>query len=409
MAPYKYNETKLPGSSASGDRVKIVEDFLSEHYDIKINVFDPSRSFIVPKDKSLTHEPTLDHISLHMESHGIRGCDSILKKIIRSGYRITTFNPITEYLSNLEGKWQGESHIDILCDNLLARDFGDKTEGYYQDRMKHIIKKWLAASVACSLGIKANDAMLGFIHADEGIGKTFLAEFLVPQSLRQYYIKSSKDDRMFRISAAFTKNFIVNFDECVGITNTTADEFKSTLSSLTLTMSNTFTQQIKRIANGFFTSNRTKELGGFLTDKMGHRRFATIELEEINQAYSKEVDVDQLWAEAFVLFKNADFNYEWDKEDFLEFKEYNSRYLIETTAHKLIKEFYRIPELDEVAANKQPIEILRDLRNCKKIPASMNISEIDIGRALSRLGYPRKSKRVGLAPRYGYEVIPLFE
>ena len=124
MAPYKYNETKLPGSSASGDRVKIVEDFLSEHYDIKINVFDPSRSFIVPKDKSLTHEPTLDHISLHMESHGIRGCDSILKKIIRSGYRITTFNPITEYLSNLEGKWQGESHIDILCDNLLARDFG---------------------------------------------------------------------------------------------------------------------------------------------------------------------------------------------------------------------------------------------------------------------------------------------
>ena len=55
---------------------------------------------------------------------------------------------------------------------------GDKTEGYYQDRMKHIIKKWLAASVACSLGIKANDAMLGFIHADEGIGKTFLAEFL---------------------------------------------------------------------------------------------------------------------------------------------------------------------------------------------------------------------------------------
>lgn len=406
MSSYKYNETKLP-TAPNGDRVKQVEEFLSENYDIKVNVFDPSRTFIIDK-KNSEQEPDLDHISLEMERYGIRGCDGILKKILRSGYNITTFNPITDYLKALDGKWQGESHIDKLCAHLIARDFGDKTEGYYQDRMKRIIKKWLAASVACSLGIRQNDAMLGFIHADEGIGKTFLFEFLTPGPLKSYYVKSAKDPRIFNMTSAFTKNFIVNFDECVGITNSTADELKSTLSSIQIVTSSTFTRQIPRYANGAFTSNRTKELGGFLTEKMGYRRFAAIELEEINQAYSREVDVDQLWAEAYVLFKNSDFGYEWNMEDFKEFKAYNTRYLIETSAHKLVKELYRIPEPDEECENKQPIEILRDLRHARKIPASMNISESDIGRALIRIGFARKSKRIGTVPRYGYEVIPLF-
>ena len=40
-----FKETKVPASS--GDRVKIVEDFLTEHYEIKINVFDSSKTIIV--------------------------------------------------------------------------------------------------------------------------------------------------------------------------------------------------------------------------------------------------------------------------------------------------------------------------------------------------------------------------
>jgi predicted P-loop ATPase len=406
----RFNETKLPIQSS--DRVQLVKDFLEQHYEIKINVFDTSKSFIVAKDKKLyKSEPSLNDISLHMESEGVKGCDSILKKIINSPNQVTTFNPIIDYINSLAGVWKGESHIDKLCQHIQARDFGDKTATYYQDRFKTILKKWLAASIACALGERQNDVMIGFVHVDEGIGKTFALEFLVPKELKAYYIKSDKEDRFFNITTAFTRNFMVNFDEFVGITKSTADTLKKVISSTEITINKTFTVSIPRIGNGVFTSNKTKELGGFLTPEMGYRRFAVIELDSITHGYSIEVNIDQLWAEAYVLYKNADFDFVWNVEDFEEFRTYNVNYLIETTAFKLIKEYYRIPELDEETVFKLPMDILQDLRKARKLTNAMtNVSDVTIGMALKSLGFIKHGKRINkLQTRYGYNVIQLFE
>jgi predicted P-loop ATPase len=247
----KFYETKLP--AISNDRVQLVKDFLELHYIIKINTFDTSKSYIEAKNKkSYKSEPSLDDISLHMESEGLRGCDSILKKIINSPNQINTFNPITDYINSLEGAWKGESHIDIFCNHIHARNFGDNSEDFYQLRFKTILKKWLAASIACSLNERQNDVMIGFIHADEGIGKTFALEFLLPNAIKEYYIKSDKDERFFNITTAFTRNFMVNFDEFVGISKTTAETVKKMLSSMEITINKTFTQSIPRIGNAVF-------------------------------------------------------------------------------------------------------------------------------------------------------------
>jgi len=406
-----FKETKVPASS--GDRVKIVEDFLTEHYEIKINVFDSSKTIIVAKNPELYDQsPTETLISLHMERENIRGCDTILRKILKSGYHITTFNPITDYINSLEGAWKGESHIEKFCKHIVVRDFGDKDPGYYQERFVRIMKKWMVASIACSLGVKENDAMLGFIHSKEGIGKTRILKFLVPKPLVAYYIQSSKEDRYFDITAAFTQNFIVNFEEFNGITKNNADQVKQTLSANEFVMSKRDTNAVPRIGNGAFTSNKNKEMGGFLHPSMGYRRWACIELESINwKKYIAEVDNHQMWAEAMVLFKNADFDYIWSESDFIEFKEYNNRYLIETNANKLVKEYYRIPEDGEESIHMQPLEILQELRKAKKLNNSngTNVSEVTIGMALSAMGFEHKMKKVQGNPRYGYQVIQLFE
>jgi len=406
-----FKETKVPASS--GDRVKIVEDFLTEHYEIKINVFDSSKTIIVAKNPELYDQaPNETLISLHMERENIRGCDTILRKILKSGYHITTFNPITDYINSLEGAWKGESHIEKFCKHIVVRDFGDKDPGYYQERFVRIMKKWMVASIACSLGVKENDAMLGFIHSKEGIGKTRILKFLVPKPLVAYYIQSSKEDRYFDITAAFTQNFIVNFEEFNGITKNNAEQVKQTLSANEFVMSKRDTNAVPRIGNGAFTSNKNKEMGGFLHPSMGYRRWACIELESINwKKYIAEVDNHQMWAEAMVLFKNADFDYIWSESDFIEFKEYNNRYLIETNANKLVKEYYRIPEDGEESIHMQPLEILQELRKAKKLNNSngTNVSEVTIGMALSAMGFEHKMKKVQGNPRYGYQVIQLFE
>ena len=126
------------------------------------------------------------------------------------------------------------------------------------------------------------------------------------------------------------------------------------------------------------------------------------------------VDVDQLYAEMYVLYKDADFDYVWnEQDDFLEFKEYNRRYLIETHAYRLVRENYRMPteeDAEETIEFKQPQEILRELRDGRKINSSMSdVSEVTIGLALKALGYERKGKKIDrINSRYGYNVIKLF-
>jgi len=410
---FKYKETKKRDKST--DRVQQVEDFLAEHYEVKINVFDTSKTLIAAKDKTL-YKDEIDFVdlSLHMERCGLRGCDSILKKILASKNQITTFNPITEYLEGLNGQWKGESHIDKFCKHVIVRDFGDKTEGYYQDRFKYILKKWMVASIACALGYKENDAMIGFIHGDEGVGKTRILRFLTPKPLKSYYIQSRKSEK-FDMSQAFAKNFIINFDELYGITKFNPEELKQALSTMEYMLSRSRTIAATRYGSGAFTSNKTQEMGGFLYPNFGYRRWATIEMESIDwKAYIGEVDVDQMWAEAYVLFKNADYDYVWNEIDFNEFREYNKRYLIVTHAYQLIKENYRVATPDDdpnTIVFKQPSEIHQDMKQRRKITTSMSdVSDVTIGQALKAQGFTREMKKKDqFSPRYGYNVVEIKE
>jgi hypothetical protein len=144
---------------------------------------------------------------------------------------------------------------------------------------------------------------------------------------------------------------------------------------------------------------------------MGTRRFAINQIDVINwEEYTKVVNVDQIWAEAVMLLKQ-DFEYTWNASVFREFAEYNSRFIVQTTSFKLIKEFYRHPEPgeEELAQFKQPVDILRDLRAARKVNSSMStVSDVNLGIALRQLGYPRFGKKINGGSRYGYNVIQLF-
>ena len=401
----KSTETKIPTNGSN--RVALVKEFLDTHYDIKINIFDHSKVMIVSKTKEYSEEISMEDISLHMLEDGISGCDSILKKIITSPNQTKPYNPIKEYYESLTGTYSGESHIDKLCSYLKARDYGDKEEGYYQKRLTYTFRKWIVASVACAMGIKENDAMFVVVNNEEGIGKSTLLEFLVPDLLKGYYSKSSKD---MNFPDMFTSNLLINFDEMIGLTKSTAEEFKNIISSKSINVSKRFTTAKQRYASCSGTSNKDAEHGGFLTTDMGTRRFAINHIDAIDWEYNKHVDINQIWSEAVMLL-GQNFEYTWNPEDFKEFGEYNSRFIVQTSSFKLIKEFYRLaePGEEDVAVFKMPVEILRDLRTARKVNSSMTtVSDVNIGIALKQLGYSKYGKKINGSTRYGYNVVPLF-
>lgn len=405
----KFNETKIPANGSN--RVTLVKEFLDANYDIRINIFDQSKVSIHCKTNrySADFPIELENISLHMEEEGIRGCDAIMKKLLTSLHDMTPFNPIVDYLESMRGKFSGESHIDKICSFIVAHNYGDKDEDdYYQKRLVYTFRKWIVATVAQVFALHANDVNFMLVDAQTGMGKSWFFDFLVPDQLFDYYTTSVKD---MSFATFFTQNFLIRFDEMVGVTRSNSEEYKNILSQNYINVSKRFTHRKQRFASCCGTSNKDDEHGGFLLPEWSLRRFAINRVDFINwEEYIKVVDKNQIWAEGMMLL-DQNFEYVWDRDDFSELEEYNARFLVQTTSFKLIKEFYRVPENGETELGifKMPVEILRDLRNARKINSSMNtVSDVNIGIALKQLGYTRYGKKLNGQTRYGYDVVQLF-
>jgi predicted P-loop ATPase len=391
----KLTDLNFKDSAVHLNKVAEVKEFLKEHYEIKVNEFDPNKSFIRSKTKVYLSPITFNDISLRLLEEDIIVSDSVLRKILQSPNQVESYNPIAEYFASLEGKYKGVSHIDLLMSHLTMREFPGKKHGFYQDRLYVNMKKWFVATVACALGLHPNDVAMGLIHADEGIGKSFFFKFILPKPLYNMMADPS-DNGKFNLHESFARYFLVYFDELYGLSRRNEEEFKKALTSPEIDVylpRETQPFRKRRIGSACFSSNKTPERGGFLTPNMSFRRWLILELDSINQDYAIKVDVDQIWAEALLLV-SQDFKYKWCLDDWNEFKEHNQRYLKETSSMQYIKTYFDIP-VNGDGSWMQPKEIFQFLNVNKKIRREdvHKISEEKIGEALTQLNFEKKNVR----------------
>jgi predicted P-loop ATPase len=410
-----FNFTKTESKALKSNKIRQIVDFINEEYDIRVNRFKNSEKEIVSKNKKYHFPISLDDISLHLQENEISVSDSILRKIINSPNQIRTYNPIREYFDSLEGTYQGISHIDKLCMLMEAKDYGDKEEiGYYQIRLIKVLKKWLVASVACSLEVFQNEVALGLIQEEEGTGKTSICQMLCPPPLKMMFIRSDKEKNGFNMRTAFTENFIVLFDEMIGLSHFTAETFKSTMSAIDIDVKerhDPFPHRKRRIANAMFTTNnKTGRNKGFLFPSLGTRRFACLHLENIDyDTILADVDINQVWAEAYLLFKNG-FDYQFRPADFKDFLDYNQRFMIETNAVQLIEANFCKPVNSHDGQWLQAIDIMTMLKDARMASRDTlaELSPEKIGVALKQLGYQKHAKRMSGDVKYPYYIKPLF-
>ncbi|MFT4073500.1 MAG: VapE family protein [Dysgonamonadaceae bacterium] len=399
----KIESSEIDSKNLFSDNIDRTINFIQENYLVKIPIHDPSKIQIEPretiKDLYPYAPPSVDDIYMHLYQEGISISETILKKIIRSPNRIKPCNPVKEYFDHIRGKFKGESHIDILFRHIKARIFDNDTSGYYQTRSDKLIKKWLVACVACWVGGVPNDVALGLVEGIGGVGKTHFTRFLLPEELRDYYVQASDDTTKFDMEDAFTRYMLVNFDEMCGLNRRNTETFKKVMSEkrlLTKHRRDEFAIHRPRLACGIFTSNYNQERGGFLLDEFGLRRFGTIEITDIDLEYSNIVDVDQIWAEALMLFESAEFKYRFDQEDYPELVAYNSRYLKITDAMFFLQRYLEIPtSRDEENVEKMTTTMI--FNRLRQYIGKDDIKKINInsiGVALNAMGFERASMRI---------------
>ena len=393
--------------------------WLSENYIIKLNTFDKNWIYIEKAEGNerefKSGEITPSDIFLHMQNDGISCSYAMLRKLLTNRNMMPTYDPIEQYFKQLEGKYQGTSMIDMLVDSLHVRDFGDGVDR--RERAAYLFRKWVVAVVACYFDDKAhNDVALGIVSQAAGVGKTTFFENLLPDNLKPYYCVSSDDEKYFKMTESFASKLIINFDEFVGIRVATHEEFKQNMSRDRLEIFDRMEGCPvirKRIASACFTTNKTQEMGGFIltTDNGLLRRLALIEVTGIDD-YRQEFDVDQLWAEALMMYRGG-FDYVWNQKDYAINVTEAMPYAKESNAMRVINMYFRQPEdgEEENIMHLSAREIIGLLTKKRKLTTSnsKNINEITIGKALNTLGFNRHSKKTGNGlPRYVYDVIRTF-
>jgi hypothetical protein len=102
-------------------------------------------------------------------------------------------------------------------------------------------------------------------------------------------------------------------------------------------------------------------IGGFLNDASGSRRYMATTILNINYAYKTEIDINQVWAQAYALYKAGE-SWILEGEEKTIVDETNKKFEIENPVAEMIQTAFTLTPKDETnfVSTVRLIEILHD-------------------------------------------------
>lgn len=234
------------------------------------------------------------------------------------------YDPFLEYFESL--KWSGVDEIGRLEKYIEV----DEQEFHEQQFEKMFIR-----CVHCMLGKGENRFVWTYVGG-QYIGKSYLVRFFCPPALKEYYTEerpTSDKDCAIRLQ----ENGFYNWEELQSASNFEINQAKAMLSKSINKVRRPYGTQEEsfiRRANFFGTIND----GNFLTDDE-NTRWLPFTIKSINQKYSKNIDIDQCWAQAYHKYK-AGFDFEVKKEDLKTQHTVTDKYRHMTAEEELILKYF---------------------------------------------------------------------
>ena len=137
------------------------------------------------------------------------------------------------------------------------------------------------------------------MHSGQSSGKSTWCRFLCPPKLSRYFAEDIASDKDSRI--LLTTSFIINLDELSVLARKEINSLKAYFSKTTINERLPYDKRnttLSRICSFVGSTNQST----FLSDETGNVRWLCFELlGQIDFNYSKEVDINRVWTQAFHL------------------------------------------------------------------------------------------------------------
>ncbi len=371
----------------TSNKFLITEEYLSKNFDLRYNVI--SNKFEYKKKQDLEWvEMNENNMFVQLQKDSINISLNHLIALLKSDF-VQKYHVFREYFANLP-EWDGVTdYILKLSSYLITND---------RERLDRHFKKWLVRAVRTAIDDHYfNKQAFVLVSTKQNSGKSTFCRFLCPPELKDYIAESIATDKDSLI--AITENFLINLDELSQADKSEINAFKSLFSKEKVKARLTYDKRPtvhSRRASFIGSTDRWE----FLTDENGSVRWLCFEIERIDWNYSNEVDIDDVWSQAYHLLTKVKFEFELTPDEIKENDWINKKYQVSTPERDLLMKFF-------APANEQNGEFktATDLLEFISERTSINLSSVKIGKELRFLGFERKSKRIGdNLPAYGYFV-----
>ncbi len=384
--------TPLPATKQKLSKFEKVEQLLSENFVFRYNVVSNEVEYH-KIDAHAKEYKQLNESNIYrfLQHQNVEFSIAKLNALLASDF-VEEFNPFALYFENLS-PWDPDSEIDYIHKLCQYVPVVNKDSFYTQ------LRKTFVRSIACTLDEKVfNKHAFILVHDEQNSGKSTFIRWLCPEQLGGYYSENISTDKDGLI--ALSENFIINLDELSILSKADINSLKSILSKeknkVRKPYAKTATTAPRR-ANFFGSTNKTE----FLNDESGSVRWLCFELTaQINWDYKKDLCIDDIWRQAYYLYKN-NFNYQLTPEEIKENEIVNQNYQETTPEIELIQKHFTPGTKEAHQKFYQTTEFFNILT--QKYP-NMRFSVNNIGKALKMLGFKRCSKRFEGFPIKGYYI-----
>lgn len=373
---------------------EVIADLEQLGFDFRINDLDDSLEAKSPSGQWVNYDDIIeDIIKLEMRELGYGGKKkpglAAMRESISKRAHKQRYNPIKDYLSNLQytPNPNGIYKIPELAAYITNPD------GYFATWLF----RWMVGAVAKVFNGQRNPMLV--LDGPQRIGKSVFAQWLCPLPDRfiRGEIKPDNKDHKLRLAS----NFIWEADELGSTTRRAdADALKSFLTLNEITERPPFKKYpIKKPVAVSFIGTANFDGAGLLNDPTGTTRFLACEITEINFDYSKTLNVDHLWAEAYWFFKNVPYSWKLTGDEEKAQAAINANYEIVSALADVIENLFEITgnDVDFVATSEIKLAMYGHYRITNE-QAFYN----ELSRVLTKFGLNKARERYANGGRRGW-------
>ncbi|MFY7829930.1 MAG: VapE domain-containing protein [Flectobacillus sp.] len=361
-----------------------------ERYDLRL---DSIKLEIEYSEKGKNDFRPLNDSNLYVElrEKNIKISKADLKEILKSDF-VRKVNPIDNYFRNLPPYEDDEpDYIEQLSSYVYAD---------CQSEFNKHFKKHLVRSVKCALDDNYfNKQALILVQPGQNTGKTSFCRFLCPPTLKDYFAEDITTDKDGLILLA--KNFLINLDELSTLHKSEINALKSYFSKSWINVRIPFDSKNSNISRKCSFIGSTN-LGQFLADETGSVRWLCFQINSINWSYSNDVNIDNVWRQAYYLY-NTKYKCDLTPEEIQENEKRNASYQIVSIEEDLVVKFLEVP--NESNQHRQEFLQSSDITSyLQQSSGFTKINSIQVGKVLSKY-FKREKKMKHKIQVYGYWVV----